>query len=267
MDWAHFDVELHKKDLKTTLINGFDYYVSVDEITQYNIGEFEWRCTLTQVHDNEVLKNQMFYYPPVQKSQPTKKEKENFYFWQNLKQRKNTNKSTCQAESDQAIQDIKNEIQVLTTAKKMMSESKSRASKKDDFNNLKENDEFTSEIICTPYLVNQDTYIKLSCFSEELPKLDSIKRTVRGKILKIDKRTQIVTLTLNEEDNEEDNTILYNGSAGIAIFFDDKFKVHYNKNAFFWKRFKKLDRWEGGQRTTRRLRRRQRRQTQFNTSQ
>ena len=96
---------------KTTLLNGFPYYVKVNSVEKHeNKGiptSSVWKCTLLQPTDNEVKGPYDFHFPP--KTQYETK------FWNHLKKRKHasTKQNQCDDALQRAMDDMDHEIALL----------------------------------------------------------------------------------------------------------------------------------------------------------
>lgn len=95
---------------KTTLLNGFPYYVKVNSVGKHEnkgIPTSVWKCTLLQPTDNEVKGPYDFHFPP--KTQYETK------FWNHLKKRKHasTKQNQCDDALQRAMDDMDREIALL----------------------------------------------------------------------------------------------------------------------------------------------------------
>ena len=102
------DPEVEEFNFKTKLLNGFPYYVQVNEVHKSPDGTVSWDCTLRQVTDNTII-NRSFVYPPE------KKNDNNYTFWKNLKKRKNSSgkRTSCRESQKLALKDIQEELDLL----------------------------------------------------------------------------------------------------------------------------------------------------------
>jgi hypothetical protein len=203
--WETYKPALHIYSLKTTLMDGFQYYVRVNSVSrssksQGSSSSFTWNCTLMQTHDGET-RNLTFSFPPTLSKSSSKHELEERAFWIHLEVRRHASEkqNACKKEAEEAILALQHELQLLLEqeddevlpSRSMSSHHPSTATvvdltKASPPNNptattVKENDYFQAFIACSKTsFENDDSAIK--CLEGKLK--GGVYR-ISGKILKV----------------------------------------------------------------------------------